>query len=109
MIHFYIPGPPLAPPYNLTQEHLTNNFILHNISWSAPFTWSGFSITIYEIEIRNYLNGDVTTITKSNESSTYLFISDGIDCYRLDFSVFAYSGAGQSEAIVTSSGHPIGN
>lgn len=101
-------GPPLSPPYNLTLEHLTNNLIIFDITWIKPFTWSGYPITKYEITLHNYFSGDVTTITKSNESRAYLFVSEGSDCHRLDFSVSAYNSAGQSETVVTPSVHPIG-
>ena len=100
-------GPPLAPPFNLTQRHLINDAIQHILSWSAPFTSSHFPITNYTININNH-HGEYITIVKSGNDFTYIHTSYGRDCYELDFSLAANNEVGQGSAFFVLTGHPIG-
>ena len=101
-------GPPLVPPYTLTQEHIVGSFIHHTLQWTAPFTWSDFPITNYTVIVRDHLTEDLHEITKQDTQYTHTVITEGSSCYRLDISVAANSRAGRSEAVITRTGHPIG-
>lgn len=101
-------GPPLAPPFNLTQRHLISDAIQHILEWSEPYTHSDFPITNYTVSISDHLNKEYITVTKSNDSFTYTHTSYGKSCLELDFALTANNRAGQGDTNYIHSGHPVG-
>ena len=108
-----ISGPPLPPPFDLSQEHDTDNNFTYYLNWSAPFTWDGFPITSYNITIYNHFSNEATTTMYSENDSEFQSLSHngtttGDSCYMLDFYVSAANSIGVGEPSLVQSGHPIG-
>ena len=107
-----ITGPPLKPEVQLVQQYLADNFVLHNISWSTPFSWTEFPVTNFTISMYNYSNREilVTILTAyTTDWYTYLTLSSGEHCYAIDYTVVAKNAIGESQLSILSTGHPIGN
>lgn len=110
-------GPPSSPDPQLQVLNATALLL----SWLPPFTWEGYPIVHYTIQIHNRATGKVmnrTTNATSTGSNTMSAITFNFStphgqvlqrCEELSFAVYAANNIGQSEPGEVNGGFPIGN
>jgi len=86
------------------------------LSWLPPFTWLGFPIVNYSIQVLNKTTWEVIrnwTINATSTSMSPVTFNYGTlpvqRCEELVFTVRAANSIGQSEPGQTHGGFPIGN
>ena len=116
IVTLYTAAPPLAPSVDLNVKHVIDDTFLFTITWSTPFTWSGFPIISYNIIMTNYSGGvpiaTTDTVTSNNTGSGYhqiYYTGKGMSgCYALSFSIEANNSLGKGERTLIHTGQPIG-
>ena len=89
--------------------HLVNDTFQHTLQWDEPFTWMGFPITGYTINITNHSNGESTTISMLASSYfNHSIASDEDLCYELEVALSASNRIGSSKPSIKQTGHPMG-
>ena len=107
-------GPPSRPMItDFVQELVANSSnSTYYLYWRAPFTWSQFPITSYNVTVFDDLTNDSTSnIVPVNDSHSQNLSFDGItygeSCYLIIFYVSAMNQLGEGEHTMTQSGHHI--
>ena len=98
--------------HSIEYNSSSDTFVI-NFNWSKPFTWGGFPITSYTFSLQNESSGqlidDGTRQLNGSDAvvENYHFITEGMHCYMLTFSVLANNSLGEGNESVSSVGHPI--
>ena len=108
LFKMFIIGPPLPPDPVLNVVNVTTL----RVSWMQPYSWPGYNILNYKIEIENQSTGekihDAEYVNRTQH--TFHFFSDMVaeSCMELTIYLSAINAAGESEAAEISGGFPIG-
>ena len=103
----FFEGAPAAPNVSL---HLVDVSTLR-LRWEPPFTWRGFEILRYTVNMENRSSGYVlppVTLSPSETAHTLRASAPLQSCAELRFSVTAHTAAGVGTPAVVTGGFPIG-
>ena len=110
MFVLYLIDPPNLPNPTLT----TLNETALQVSWTEPFSWEGFPVLNYTLNIRNMTSSSlIDTIVTSDtgvNSFEHVFTVGSVlsECHTISVEVTASNSVGESSPGVANGGFPIG-